>query len=420
MRPQTLLPVLIGAAVGAAGLLHGLKTRKAAANADAEELRATITSLEDRVALLERENESLRSLAQGGGEVKVPEAILEFVESAIGLDFRSTPVVHRIAGEELLDRVAASIESRFPPNSLGHRQSAWAKMGLLAPDDRFAGQLAATYSLGARSWFDDQTGEAWVTDRFDDASVPDQSALLRALVRILLHQHYPPAPGYPGDEADRARTALHHGTAIAIETRFLARQALGIGFTGTQDSSGAADLLNNLPAFIRGLATFPSQMGAPVANRLMDQEELLGALHDPPRQTSRFSPELEGVEPVEVTIPDNGTEPVLEESAGWLGLRLWLESIDPELAVHADAWRGDRYRLTARSDTRLDLIWEIALADPEDAAAVAEAGRIMAGLLADAETDPALGETVTAPTGDRITVSRPASDRVRFTHLAAE
>ncbi len=418
MRPQTLLPILVGAAVGAAGILHGVKTRKAAASADAAQLRETISSLEDQVALLERENESLRSLAQGGGELKVPEALIQFTESSIGLDFRSNPVVHRIAGEELLERVAASIESRFPPNSLGHRERAWAAMGLLAPDDRFAGQLAATYALGARSWFDDQTGEAWVTDRFDDQSIPDQGALLRALVRILLHQHHPPPPGYPGDEAERARTALHHGAAIAIENRFLARQALGIGFTGTQDRSDAADLLNNLPAFIRGLATFPSQLGSPFASRLMDQEKLPAALHDPPCLTARFAPEAKDFEPVAVDL--SGEDPVIDESAGWLGLRLWLETIDPELAVHADAWRGDRYQLTARSDTQLDLVWEIVLADAATAGAVTDAALAMAGLLADAENDPALDETAVSPIGGRITVSRPAPDRVRFTHLGPE
>lgn len=418
MRPQTLLSILLGAAIGAAGILHGMKAQRAAAAADADGLRATITDLEDQVALLERENESLRSLAQGGGEIKVPAPLLEFAESALGLDFRSTPVVHRVAGEELLGRVAASIESRFPPNALDHRQLVWVKMGLLAPDDRFAGQLAATYALGARSWFDDQVGEAWVTDGFDEASVPDQAALLRALVRILLHQHYPPPPGYPGDEAERARTALHHGTAISIENRFLARQALGIGFTGTQDRSEAADLLNNLPPFIRGLATFPSQMGAPYAGRLMDQEELLAALHEPPVLTARFVPGLDDLAPVRLGLP--ATDPVLEESAGWLGLRLWLETLDPGLATHADAWRGDRYQLTARSDTQLDLVWEIALADAPNAEVVANAGLVMAGLLAGTDADPAIGETATSPSGDRITVTRPAPDRVRFTHLAAE
>ncbi|MCH7228471.1 hypothetical protein [Haloferula sp. A504] len=420
MRPQTLLPILIGVAVGAAGVLHGLKLERAAKSEDAAELRTTISSLEEQVAMLERENESLRSLAQGGGELKVPAPLIEFAEKAAGLDFRSTPVVHRLAGEELLERVAASIESRFPPNSLDHREAAWAKMGLLAPDDRFAGQVAATYSLGARSWFDDQTGEAWVTDRFDESSVPDQSALLRALVRILLHQHYPPAPGYAGDEADRARTALHHGTAISIETRFLARQALGIGFTGTQDRSEAADLLNNLPVYIRGLATFPSQLGAAVAGRLMEQEKLLEALHQPPTTTARFAPDLDGIEARAIELPASNDEPVLEETAGWLGLKLWLETLDPALAVHADGWRGDRYQLTARSDTQLDLVWDIELADAATAEAVARAGCAMAGFLAGSDRDANPDEVIKTPEGDRISITRPTETRVRFTHLGPE
>ncbi|BCX47421.1 hypothetical protein HAHE_13290 [Haloferula helveola] len=421
MRPQTLLPVLLGGAVGFGGILQGLRWKNAAAEAGNADLQERIAELESSIELLERENESLRSLAQGGGELKVPEPLIEFVESAIGLDFRSSPVVHKIAGEELRDRVTASIESRFPPNSLSHRQQAWVRMGLLMPDDNFAGQLAATYSIGARSWFDDQTGEGWVTDRFQEGSVPDQAALIRALVRILLHQHYPPPPGYPGDEPDRARNALHHGSAIAIENRFLARQALGIGFTGTQDDqSGARDLLESLPAFVRGLATFPSQLGPPRAGRLMDQEELLGALHSPPQTTMWFAEEGEGIETVKVAVPELPGEDVLDESAGWLGLLLWLQTLDPELSDLANAWRGDHYRLTAVSDTRLNLVWEIALATPEDAEKIAGAACVMAGVLADAESDPAVGEAVDTPDGQRVLVERPAPDRVRFSNLAAE
>jgi hypothetical protein len=406
---------LLGTALGAGGFLHSLRVQRAHSDDAREAGREEIAELQRRVDLLERENQSLRSLAQGGGEVQVPAEWIEFVEAGVGLDFRSSPVVHRIAGEELLGRVTASIESRFPPNTLDHRQAAWSRMGLLTPDDRFANQLAATYALGARSWFDDQTGEAWVPDDFDPASVPDQASVIRSLSRILLHQHFPPLPGYPGDDAERARTALHHGTAIHIENRYLARQALGIGFTGTQDPGGAMDLLNNLPAFIRGLATFPSQTGTTHASRLVESGTLLEALHDPPRSTA----EIANLETGPAPPRPESESAVLVESAGWLGLRLWLATIDPDHAGLADSWRGDQYRLTARSETRLDLVWDLELADADAAAKVAEVGRAMAGLLADTAEDPPLGDWADSPAGGRIRVSLPGPSRVRFEHLAA-
>jgi len=418
MRPQTLLPILIGGALGAAGLLQGLQWRRAAAAAGGEQLESRVRELEREVDLLERENQSLRSLAQGGGEVHVDPALIGFVEEALGLDFRSNPVVHRIAPEELRDRVTASIESRFPPNSLDHRQQAWVLMGLLAPDDRFAAQLAATRSLGARSWFDDQTGEAWVTDRFDERSVPDQAALVRALARVLLHQHEPPPPGYPGDEADRSREALHHGAALAVDNRYLARQAIASGFAGSQVQSDAADLLDSLPVAIRGLATFPSRLGAPRAERLLEAGELRDALHDPPRRTAWFYPEpaLPARDP---ELPATPGTAVLEESAGMLGLQLWLQTVDPELAPLAGAWRGDRYRLSAADDTALSLVWDLRLADADQADAIAPQALAIAGLLAGSAEDPPVGETIEAPGGRRITVLRPEPDLLRFLNQAA-
>lgn len=421
MRPSTLLTLLVAAALAAGVLLQARQDRSALTGAAVEELQQEISFLQNEIEILRRENEALRSLAQGGGEISPDPALIEFAENALGLDFISTPVVHQTAPEALRERVTAAIESHFPPNSLDHRQQAWSLLGLLQPDDRFAPQLAATRALGARSWFDPQSGDAWVTDRFDAQSVPDQAALVRALVRVLLHQHFPPPAAYPGDEADRAREAIHHGTAIAIENRFLARQALGLGFTGTQTDSGAAELLASLPVFVQGLATFPTLLGTPRAERLLDQEEILQHLHAPPSHTSWFFPGQEEKMPAlpALPAPPTGHAPVLEESLGMLGLQLWLQTLDPELAPFASLWKGDRLQLTARSDSQLDLHWILELESDSAASEIAPAFLAMAGYLAQAESDPAFGETIATPEGRRITARR-EGPRLILENLAAE
>jgi hypothetical protein len=417
MRPQTILPWLLGAAIGAAGWLQGLQWRGAAtaANPTDDDLSfLRITALETEVAMLKRENESLRSLAQGGGEVKVPQELIDFVEAALGFDFKSNPQIHRIAGEELRDRIIASIEARYGPHGLDSRQQAWAYMGLLTADDRFAAQLAATKSIGARSWFDEQSGEGWVTDRFDTQAVPDQAALLRALARILLHQQYPPAPGWPGDEAAICREALHHGAALAVENRFLARQALSSGFTGMKDNAEARELMENLPAFIRGIATFPSALGMPRAERLMDQEELMGALHKPPAITADFFPGHEALHASPVALPDTPGNMLLEESAGMLGVKLWLEPLGEKFSKLADSWRGDRYRLHATSDSDTHLIWDIQLDSEKSADAFASAAADLISSFAETEEPPAIGSAVTTPEGRKLTLLRPSLDTVRL------
>ncbi len=414
MRPESLLPWLLGAAIGAAGLLQGLHWRSSAPTSGAEEAEGRIVALENEIALLKRENESLRSLAQGGGEVQVTPELIDFVEDAVRLDFQSSPQIHRIAGEELRDRIVASIESRYGPHGLDSRQQAWSLMGLLTADDRFAPQLAATKSIGARSWFDEQSGEGWVTDRFDPQAVPDQAALIRALARILLHQHYPPAPGWPGDEAAMAREALHHGTAMAVENRFLARQALGIGFTGVQENTEARELLANLPPFVRGLATFPSTLGMPRAERLMDQEEILSALHRPPAITADFFPGHEGLAASPPPLPETAGNTLLEESAGMLGVTLWLDPLGDDFPKLADGWRGDRYRLHATSDSDVHLIWDLRFDSEKSADAFAKAAADLISSFAGTDEPPAVGTSITTPEGRKLTLQRAAPDIVRI------
>ncbi len=419
MRPEKVLPWLLGGAIGAAGLLQGSHWRASAARPGDEGQEGKIIALENEIAILRRENESLRSLARGGGEVEVDPETVDFVERALGLNFKSTPRVHRIAGEELRDRVTASIEARYGPHGLDSRQQAWSLMGLLTPEDRFAAQLAATKAVGARSWFDELGGEGWVTDRFDPQSVPDQAALIRVLARILIFQNHPPAPGWPGDEAANAREALQHGAALAVENRFLARQALASGFTGVQENADARELIANLPAFVRGLATFPAVLGLPRAERLMDQEEILHALYKPPLLTADFFPGHEGIEASGPELPATSGNVLLEESAGMLGLNLWLEPLGGGFAKLGSGWRGDRYRLHATSDAEVHLVWDIRMESEQAAGELQKAALSLASALAGTEEDPAPGQVLSTPEGRFIAVARVKPDVLRFINASS-
>jgi hypothetical protein len=203
--PKTLLPWLLGGAIGAAGILQGLHWRATSSGSDLSGLEDQLRIAGEENEMLRRENESLRSLAQGGGELAVQQEMIDRVEKEFGLRFLSSPVVHRIASEELRDRIAAAIESRFGPAGVDDRQESYKYIGWLRPGDDLLAQLTAVRAVGAIGWFDDATGEGWVTDRFDIKNIPDQAALHRLLVRIIFHQQFPPPPAYPGDDAARAR-----------------------------------------------------------------------------------------------------------------------------------------------------------------------------------------------------------------------
>jgi hypothetical protein len=414
---------LLGGAIGLGGLLQGLHWRSAAKSTGLAELEQQLSIATEENTLLKRENESLRSLAQGGGELAVPRELIERAEKEFGLRFLSNPVVHRIAGEELRDRVAAALESRFGPSGIDDRADAYLRIGWLGPDDDLLAQLTAVRAVGARGWFDDVTGEAWVTDRFDQQNIPDQAALVRLLARILLHQNFPPPPAYPGDDAARAREALHQGAATGSEARYYAANARTIGFLPMKENTEVEQLLASLPEFIQSLTTFPIIEGKGLADTLHVQgnTKFHEVFRNPPQTTrSILLPAEPPTTPPPLDMPDTPEDPYLSESAGQLGLRLWLEPMG-DLAIASELasfWKNDRYLLIPDGDASSAVIWDIELesSDATDRFASAALDRIaaMAGLTERAK----LAQTHLTPEKRNLRIERISPTRLRFMNTA--
>jgi hypothetical protein len=421
--PKTLLPWLMGAAIGVGGILQGLHWRSLGEGPAGQEDRLKILLEEN--AMLKRENESLRSLAQGGGEVSVPAEGIARVEKEFGLRFISNPVVHRIASEELRDRVAAAIESRFGPSGIDDRKEAYQWIGWLGAGDDLLSQLTVVRTTGARGWFDDVTGEAWITDRFEDAAIPDQAAMLRLISRILLHQHFPPPAAYPGDDAARAREALHQGAAAGVEARFLAVNALKGGFMSMKSNVGVEQLFASLPPFIQGLTTFPVVEGKGYADTLHVQggEKLLGALREPPFTTRKIlQPGLAENSAKRIEITGLPEEPYLSESAGQLGLRLWLERAgDVGMAQEiSSCWAGDRYVLVPDGEASTAVLWEIELESAEAAEELQSVALELISAAANASETAKLGGIVVSAEGRHFAVTRPRPTAIRFINSATK
>lgn len=413
----------MGAAIGVGGILQGLHWRSLGEGPAGQEDRLKILLEEN--AMLKRENESLRSLAQGGGEVSVPTEGIARVEKEFGLRFISNPVVHRIASEELRDRVAAAIESRFGPSGIDDRKEAYQWIGWLGAGDDLLSQLTVVRTTGARGWFDDVTGEAWITDRFEDAAIPDQAAMLRLISRILLHQHFPPPAAYPGDDAARAREALHQGAAAGAEARFLAVNALKGGFMSMKSNVGVEQLFASLPPFIQGLTTFPVVEGKGYADTLHVQggEKLLGALREPPLTTRKIlQPGLAEISAKRIEITGLPEEPYLSESAGQLGLRLWLERAgDVGMAQElSSCWAGDRYVLVPDGEASTAVLWEIELESAEVAEKLQSVALELISAAANASETAKLGGIVVSAEGRHFAVTRPRPTAIRFINSATK
>ncbi len=366
---KQLLTLLIGAAMGAGGWLYRFEK---SGGTSSEALENQLRIAQEEIAMLAEENASLRSLAQGGGEFSVPQEMISIVEKDYGLKFLSSPVVHRVASEELGYRIEAAIESRLGPQGVDDRQEAYLRIGWLRDGDALLEQSVAVRSVGALVWFDEQLGEGWVTDRFNMKNIPDQAAMKRLLVRILLNQHFPAPVAYQGDDAARAREALHAGAASGAEARFFANSARSIGFMPMTNNSAAERLMLTLPPFIQGLTMFPVISGRALADTLFVKgvEPFTAAFRNPPQTTHELVFPAEGKKAVTFEMPRVDPEIFLTESAGYLGLRLWLEEMgDVGVAEEiARVWSGDGYHLFADGDTSSALIWDVEFVSEEMAA----------------------------------------------------
>lgn len=419
--PKSALPWLLGGAIGLGGILQGLHWRSTAVSGDFQERENQLRIALEENEMLQRENESLRSLAQGGGEVAVPQELVDRMESEFGLRYLSSPVVHRIAREELRDRVTASIESRFGPAGIDDREEAYKLIGWLRPDDRLLAQLAAVRSVGARGWFDDVTGESWVTDRFNFENIPDQAALIRLLARTLLHQHFPPPPGYPGDDAARAREALHQGAAAGSESRFLAANARLLGFMPMKEDEDSGQLLLSLSSFIHGITMFPVLDGKGLADTLhvRGDDILQEALRNPPQTTRAIIyPVAPPAAPAPLALPELPEEPFLSESAGQLGLRLWLDELGDVGAAHevSSAWLNDRYVLVPDGESSSAVLWEIEFETTDAADRFQEMALELISAMAGQEGPAAPGIALATPEGRHLKLERTGPTRARFTN----
>lgn len=366
---KNLLPLLVGMAIGAGGWLHGLRNGASVSGEDTELLQDRLRIAEEELEILISENESLRSLAQGGGAVSVPQEMIDAVEKDYALRFISSPVVNRVATEELGYRIEAALESRLGPQGMDDRQEAYQRIGWIAAGDNLLQQLVAVRSVGALAWFDEQTGEGWVTDRFDLKNVPDQAAMLRLLVRILLNQHFAAPVAYQGDDAARAREALHAGAASGAEARFYASSARSIGFLQLPDNGPAQRLMLSLPPFVQGITMFPVVSGRALADThyVKGAEGFADLFRKPPETTYGVVLPAEEKRGGDLENADLENEVFLNESGGYLGLRLWLEEMGDvgKAEELARGWQKDGYSLFADGETSSGLLWEIEMESEE-------------------------------------------------------
>lgn len=188
---------------------------------------------------------------------------------------------------------------------------------------------------------------------------------------------------------------------------------------------GVEQVFASLPPFIQGLTTFPVVEGKGFADTLYVQggDKLLAALREPPLTTRKIlqpSAADDALKDIRITgLPE---EPYLTESAGQLGLRLWLERAgDVGMALEISSeWVGDHYVLVPDGEASTAVLWEIELESAEAAEKLQKVALQLVSASANASETAKLGAIVVSAEGRHFRVTRPRPTAVRFINSATK
>ena len=144
---QTLATLLAIAGTSSGWLYHWANSAGTPGGKSPERLSVTrsgesVERIEERLIATQKENATLRSLLQGGGDLPVSVALQSHVEKALNLSFAESPKVTTASIGELEELALEKLEQKYSPGSLGGRAELWAALALITPGTDLAQQLA--------------------------------------------------------------------------------------------------------------------------------------------------------------------------------------------------------------------------------------------------------------------------------------
>ena len=283
-------------------------------------------------------------------------SIEAYVEDTLGLRFRTTPEIHRVAQEVSLSRIEENLAAQFGPGGLARRSRALELMGFHEFAGRSMGEgLTALQSTGVRGWLDERENHLLIPNDFNEKEVEDRVILHGLLARLLVHQHSPMVIGRLSDDERIAQSGLHAAIAESLKAKLReeSREAFEVptSLVTTREA-----LLASLPIYLATLGELPQERGVAriyLETRLRTESRTLPDLiEDPPQSTFELlGGDPSAIAPVTIPAPPVDQETQLEESLGALQIQTlieWLESYEQAQAL-ALLWRGDRYRLFANT-----------------------------------------------------------------------
>lgn len=362
MKPRELLTFLVLLACAASGWMYGLhwKTVATDGSGDASGVIAEMDEMVTHLEALERENASLRSLAEGGGDVPVAQEMVTFVQEATGYEFTSTVRVQRATGEDLADSVRDELAHVFGgAKMMDELETQWRWIGLISPEQNVWPQLVSLRSRDARGVLG--ADRILVAADFDPGSIADASALVQLMTEKLMRQNAAVLADDASFDARLAREAVILGMCDKVVSKFRSQQARRFGAIGGTGEVEEEEGEQGYALWALDFARFGFVEGRDYVEREFSQNRSLRDLLENPPQSTR-----------EVMLGEEGTGDL-----GYAVSRSLLRvAIGDGVEVELPDVVGDRL-VTFDGES---LIWQLDLADANVAETVAEALRELMGL----------------------------------------
>jgi hypothetical protein len=292
------------------------------------------------------------------------------VETAVGLQFRSTPRSEMVTSDEVRRYVMARLERELPPVRRAGMTAAYRLLGLLPDSLDLEALLLDLYAEQVAGYYDPETSTLYGVIGGQPAQL--RLVLAHELVHALQHQYLPlDSLMQGGGNGDRvaATQAVLEGHATLASIRLLAPEdpTASSEFwdqyqTQVRSAQGSMPVFSRAPLVLRESLIFPYLSGAGfmrwwAANRGTP----LPAVGELPVSTeqvlhpSRYPRDV----PVEVRFADSASAVQFEDTLGELELQILMASFRAAEQASLDqplAWGGDRYRVYETADGPA-LVW---------------------------------------------------------------
>jgi hypothetical protein len=149
-------------------------------------------------------------------------------------------------------------------------------------------------------------------------------------------------------------------------------------------------------------------------------EVFQNAFRNPPQTTQAILLPARTKTPPPLKMPDMPEESYLSETAGQLGLRLWLEPMgDAGAALEiSSCWENDRFLLIPDGEASAAVIWDIELESKEAADQLQAAALDRIAVMADLKESAEFGKVIITADKRHLRITRPSVNRVRFLNTA--